>query len=397
MAQKLDITALETYSSQYAGKLCDEFFTRNTVINGQQIQNLSTIGQVNTFVLSVLYEKWKGDAETFKSPYFNFDHESVKTALQAFMNTVSQQIAVKREDFEPLLKDATQKTLMLLIAPERYFDEIIRDMPDFTLKADDLKKITKYTRINKYILQELHERMNGQESIYVSQALNWLSEICEKGEMENTEKYFEAFSAKIPMNREMFFKKSYSAEPEIQAPNAKTNEGPKMTMTTSFFDFDHDDDYKAKPEDDEPLPTVSAVKQNSFVYEEEDTLPTVSSIKQNVSPYTATLNDNFHQEAPTVNEFLSKTTTDTLADYHTKTAINSIGEAISLNQKFVFIGKLFDGDIVAYNQSIQELDQCLTFGEAKSIMNKRLAPRYNWIMAAEEADDFLEITRRKFV
>jgi hypothetical protein len=29
-------------------------------------------------------------------------------------------------------------------------------------------------------------------------------------------------------------------------------------------------------------------------------------------------------------------------------------------------------------------------------MNKALAPKYNWIMAAEEANDFLEVVSRKF-
>ena len=76
--------------------------------------------------------------------------------------------------------------------------------------------------------------------------------------------------------------------------------------------------------------------------------------------------------------------------------IKSIADAISLNQKFIFTGKLFEGDVNAYTRAIEDLDKCSSYLEAKNIMNKVLAPKFNWVMAAEEANDFLEIVSRKF-
>ena len=100
---KLDLSAIEKYGQQYAAKVCDDFFNRTATINGQQILKLSNVAQVNMFVVSDLFERWKADSEAFKSPYFNFEHEDVKAALKTFMNTASQNIMVKREDFEQML------------------------------------------------------------------------------------------------------------------------------------------------------------------------------------------------------------------------------------------------------------------------------------------------------
>jgi hypothetical protein len=385
MAAKLNLSAIEDYAKRYAEKLCDEFFARNTTINGQQVLNLSNIGQVNMFVVAELFDKWKRDTEQFKSPFFNFGNDAVKEALQGFMNTVSQNISIKREDFEPLLTGATQKTLGLLLDPEQHFDGLIRDMPDFQLTASDLKQITKYTRIHKGIPQSISERMAGQESVYVSQALSWLSESIENGTLEDTDKYWEQFSSKIPVGKDDFIKKpEYIAPP---APAVVEETGNKMSMTTSFFDFDDEDDKET------PLPTVESIKKTVA-----EVAPAEVPTPTPVPTHELTLNDNFSNELPTVNDILKReTSTETYAEYfQNKMPVASIADAVSLHQKFTFIAKLFDGDLNSYNAAIAELDQCLTFGEAKNIMNRKLAPKFNWIMAAEEADEFLDLVNRKF-
>lgn len=375
---KLDLSAIESYGHQYATKVCDDFFNRTATINGQQILKLSNVAQVNMFVISDLFERWKADTEAFKSPYFNFEHEDVKAALKTFMNTASQHIMVKRENFEPMLSGAVKKTIVLLLNPSKYFDEFVRDSPDFTLTKDRLAQLSKYTKINGQVSKSLTEKLGNEEKVYVTTALGWLNEIGEKNEFENPDKYLDMLSATVPLKKEDFIK----ATPKIIA-----EESSAMKMSQSFFDLDSEDELD---DEDTPLPTVAQVQAK---FDQEGPIPDIKL------PGLDRLNDTFTDDLPTVNDLLKKEVIGNrtpLSDLAFSRPIKSIVDGVSLNQKFVFIGKLFEGDINSYNKAVEDLDNCLNFGDAKNLMNKALAPKYNWIMAAEEANDFLEVVSRKF-
>ena len=376
---KLDLSAIESYGHQYAKKVCDDFFNRTATINGQQILKLSSIAQVNMFVVNDLFERWKADAEVFKSPYFNFESEEVKDGLKTFMNIASRHIMVKREDFEPMLSSAVIRTLGLLLDPSKYFDDFVRDSPEFTLTKERLAQLTKYTKINGQVSKALSERLGDEEKTYVTTALSWLNDISEKGEFENPDKYLEMLSATVPLRKDNFVKST--AKKIIEDSSA-------MKMSQSFFDIDPDNEEL----DDEnvPLPTVAQVQAK---LDQQGTTPTIKL------PGLDRLNDTFTDDLPTVNDLLKNEITSNqtpLSDLAFSRPIKSIVDGVSLNQKFVFIGRLFEGDINAYNKAVEELDNCLSFWEAKNLMNKSLATKYNWIMAAEEANDFLEVIGRKF-
>lgn len=375
---KLDLSAIESYGHQYAKKVCDDFFNRTATINGQQILKLSNVAQVNMFVVSDLFERWKADTEVFKSPYFNFENDEVKVGLKTFMNIASRHIMVKREDFETILSSAVSRTLALLLDPSKYFDDFVRDSPEFTLTKERLAQLTKYTKINGQISKSLTERLGDEEKTYVTTALSWLNDISKNGEFENPDKYLEMLSATVPLRKDNFVKSTVKKVVE---------DSSAMKMSQSFFDIDPDNEEL----DDEnvPLPTVAQV-QAKF---DQDRTPTLKL------PGFDRLNDTFTDDLPTVNDLLKKEVIGyqtPLSDLAFSRPIKSIVDGVSLNQKFVFIGRLFEGDINAYNKAVEDLDNCLNFGEAKNLMNKALAPKYNWIMAAEEANDFLEVIGRKF-
>jgi hypothetical protein len=376
---KLDLSAIESYARQYAAKVCDDFFNRMTTINGQQILKLSNVAQVNMFVVSDLFERWKTDIETFKSPFFNFEHQEVKDALKTFMNAVSQHIMVKREDFEPMLANAVNRTLVLLLDPSKHFDDYVRDSPDFTLTKDRLAQLSKYTKINGHVSKALTDKLGEEQKVYVTTALGWLNDISEAGEFENPDKYLEILSTTVPLHKEDLVK---STDKKVVQDNSA------LKMQQSFFDLDPDDE--ELDDEDAPLPTVAQVQAR---FEQEGPLPDVKL------PGLDRLNDTFTDDLPTVNDLLKKEVISTgtpLSDLAFSRPIKSIVDGVSLNQKFVFIGRLFEGDINAYNKAVEDLDNCINFGDAKNLMNKALAPKYNWIMAAEEANDFLEVVGRKF-
>ena len=246
---KLDLSAIEKYGQQYATKVCDDFFNRTATISGQQILKLSNLAQVNMFVVSDLFERWKADIETFKSPFFNFEHEEVKVALKTFMNSASQHIMVKREDFEPMLSKAVDKTLVLLLDPSKHFDDYVRDSPDFMFTKDRLAQLAKYTKINGQVAKDMTDKMAEESKVYVTTALGWLSEIDAKGDYENPDKYLEMLSATVPLQKYNFVKST--AKKVIE-------DNSSMKMQQSFFDIDPDDE--EMDDEDAPLPTVAQVQ-----------------------------------------------------------------------------------------------------------------------------------------
>lgn len=366
---KLDFSAVESYARQYAGKVCDDFFNRSAIINGQQILKLSNVAQVNTFVLGDLYERWIQDAVHFRSPFFDFENEEVTAALKTLMNTVSHHIAVKREHFEPVLAGAVSQTIVLLLDPSKYFDDFVREMASVSISKERLVNLAKYTKINNGIAKQLVERVGNDTQAYTSDVIHWLNQIAEHVQFENPDKYLEIFNTTIPCNKNQFYE----------------GKGIGNKQSKSFFDTDID----FSKEEDIPLPTVSYVQAKI----EKEGIP--ESPKD--SYYGSSLNASFQNDLPTVNDLVSK---EIIGSGKPELAFNrpvkSIADAVSLNQKFLFIGKLFEGDINAYNKALEELDRCKTFMDAKNIMNKSLAPKYNWIMAAEEANDFLEMVSRRF-
>ncbi|WP_026997423.1 hypothetical protein [Flectobacillus major] len=383
---KLDFQAIERYAKQYAAKVCDDFFNRNTTISGQQIMKLSNVAQVNTFVISDLYESWKSTTESFKSPYFNFENEEVKQALQSYMNTVSHHISVDRTHFEPILEQSVKNTICLLLDPSKYFDDFVRDSPDFTLTRERIDKLAKYTKINSVFAKGLREKLGDEQKVFVTTALGWLNDIAINTDFENPDKYLEMLRATVAFEKDSFIKRTKATIPI----DTTTGQGPRLSQ--SFFDTDPEADEEPEVEEDEPLPTVAAIQAKI------DKEGTPADIKLPTSTI-GKLKDTFTDELPTVNDLLKKEVIGqgaALSDMAFNRQIKSVADAISLNQKFIFIGKLFEGDINAYNRALDEIDSCKSYADAKNLMNKVLAPKFNWISAAEEANDFLEIVGRKF-
>lgn len=406
MPAKLDATALDTYARAYAARLGDDFFAQHEVITGPQLLELSDVPQVNLFVVRSLFETWKTHALAFRSPYFDFEAEEVKTALNALMNVASQHIAVRREAFEPLLTEATRQTLTLLLEPQSFYESYLRDRPDFVLKTDDFKGLLRYVRLHRAVPQALAERLDGQTETYVTSALNWLNEaFAEKPSLDDVEPVLAQFSALVPLDRASLYKTPslWAEEPAAPAPNA----------TRSFFDL-ADEAVPASPKapvvqaPPAPMPPPPPPQPEPVFTATPMAMPTTApepvyttngyANGHTIAPVApATLNEQFHSEQPTVNQLLAKDAPgETLADQFQKKPVESIHQSISLNQKFTFINQLFNGDSVAYHIAVDDLEHCRSFSEAKELMNRVYGPKYHWRMNPDEADEFYEIVQRRF-
>lgn len=397
MSNKFNASSLSEYCKSYARKVAGDFFAHHTVISGQELLKLSAVSQVNLFVISSLSEKWRSDAERFRSPYFDFEHPDVRQAMQVFMNTVSQHISVRREHLEPLLAEATRRTLILLFDPRYYFDEALRNQPDFSLSAETAHQLTRYTQINKFIPAAIEERMKGKNVVYVNQALNWLDEILmqRSRELEKTEKYVPLFSEKVPLDLGVLLRKAsyeHAPQPTVSTPNK------------SFFDTEIDTTVPPAPLVSPPAngfePVVNGTPSEPeagvrplFLDDSGPSAePTAPSMQPSQMPTHSSDVSTLEVDPPTE----EPTGPVTIGETYYRAPIESISKSISLNQKFMFINQLFNGSAASYNEAIDDLDRATSYEQARDLVAHRYSAQYSWDMNSDEVGMLIDILKRRF-
>ena len=418
MSNKLNLSAVESYSKAFAAKVCNDFFAENSSITGKQVLGLTSIEQVNMLTIKALFDKWQADNQRLRSPYFDFNAPEVQQALKSFMNTVSQHISIKREHFEPLLVDSIGETLVLILEPQTFYKELMRDLPGFKFSQENIRPLTKYLLINKDILPQIAEKLNGHEFVFANQAMTWLEET--PLSVENPDKYLAQFAEIIPMPEELVSRK----------------EAPKVVDTnTSFFDFavstpqpsaeipqTYFQQYpiveriietpppvverQIEPAAvfiEKPVEVAPAVMQRPEpkpIYEQkvESLSPRINEATvERLVPKEAEeirLNEKLASEKKSVND--KAKSSKSVLDYHQNSRIEGITGAISLNQRFLFTNNLFGGNIQSFSHALEELELCKDFSEAKELILKKYVPRYLWDITGAEAEEFIDIIKRRF-
>lgn len=418
MSNKFNANALTEYSKSYARRIASDFYQQHATINGQQIMSLTPISQINFFIISSLSDKWQADAAKFRSPYFDFAADEVQEALQNFMNVVSQFISVRREHLEPLLADATRRTIILIFDPRAYFDDILRSQPEFTVTIEALRQITRYTKINKFIPAHITQRTNGKPFVYVNQALIYLDEaLTQKGhELEHYDKYIAQFSEKLPMDvsallrshvpdtlpaapARSFFDTAteLSVPPAPLVPVESSSEPtghavvtkPNLTPSSEGHELTETDTTPKFLEDTPGPEPVAPISQPSQLETGAISMPSVEPNQ----PFTAT------DTPPVLNDALRESKQAepaTVAEKFHQAPIESVARSISLNQKFRFINQLFNGNSSAYNQAVEEIDTLNNYGQALDLISYRYASQYLWDMSSDEVSELVEILKRRF-
>ena len=78
------------------------------------------------------------------------------------------------------------------------------------------------------------------------------------------------------------------------------------------------------------------------------------------------------------------------------TKVETLREAISINQRFSFINELFGGENMDYHAAIQHLDSLTTAEQARAHVTGALSQRYDWSRKEEHVSKLLKLIERKF-
>ncbi len=383
MTYKWNLAEAQQYAKNFSQLICDEYFKDHQTITGSDILKLTEIKQLNLMVVRCMYEKWQEESKRLQSPFFDYDNEEVKKAYTDFMNILSRYISVKRDHFEPHLGQAVKATLFLNADPKAFFEEQMRNLPDFKLTAEWLQRNGRYFSSYAWVLKELLDRLNGLPFVYANQAIDWIKDIFENNKQDKDNKDLEAFDKILRLNKET-----------IEAP-----------APASFFDLPFETIEKpvqiarSVPEEvnsfNEVLPENEIILPvtNPVIVAIEEEIPVFDKQEEKINAYS--LNDKHLGTNSTLNDKLPVETA-TLQDKHSKAKIDNIRSAISLNQRFLFINNLFGGDVQTFSQALDELETCGSFASAKEQMVKKYLPKYKWNISSAEAEEFFDILKRKF-
>ena len=352
MSYKLKQESIKGFSEKAARAICDRFYSGEKRADGAALMKFTEVKQVNAFLVQSLFEKWQEETLRLQSPYFDFEHKKVKEALKLFMNKLSEHISVKQKDLEPLLAEAVEDTVLITFDPVAYVNKVLATGGSLSMK---------YVKTRKGSFKKL-------QSLSAVNASDFDAEAPVKPE---------DFVTQFGMRIDDLFEEE----------------------SLSFFDMQDDED-----EDEELI--IAAVEPEPEVAPEPEPIPSPTPEPvmneepeaqeepepQPVAPAAPVATENGNSE--TLNDRFNKPQkVETLADKLKKSQKQSIEDSLNLNEKFMFINSLFEGDKGKLSEALSDLELAENHDEAKL---KAYKYSENWDMESEEVEAFFEVIERRF-
>ncbi len=331
MESKLNREALKEYSRNYSRVIESEFFQLKEEISGKEILDLCEIHQINLFIIYQILSKWNEESKHLKSDYFDYSSPEVRKELAQFLNTLSRHIRIKKEIFVPLLNEAIEDTILLILSPYEYYCDIINRRKSTGVNVKAFNDLLKYIKINQQLFRIFIIKLDqlNQKKVPVENALKILNEVFENTDItpEDVEGYVAVLSKiqKLPLDV------IYGSEEENMA---------------------------------NPLNPENVSEK--------------SELKTLNDKLTGETNTMLHQE-------IKK-----------KTRRGSIKKQLNINQKFMFINQLFDGNSDDFNSVIDFLENCETQAQAMDFINNNYLKKNNWKKDSQEVKEFIEVIALKY-
>ena len=400
MEDKYNTLTLEQYSRNLAKLLCDRYFAATETINGQQLISFSPVKQINLFVIKELLIRWNREMANLKSPYFDFEDHDVKDALKQFMNVLSRRILIRRPDFEPLLQQAITDTFILVSQPEKTFDEKFVQLQD-EVTVPKLQEHLKYLDLNKAPFQDFIQGLQPHQLEKSNLTRNFrLYTQSHYRDMATLDQLLEQLNPLLPITKQDLQKTAAAPKDEPLRVAPEPASGPMFNVPGTA---PQDSLIATKVASSGPSGQASFQEQKS-PEPQQPAVPPVSppsQVAQPVSTATQTtgpevkLYEKFKTEKPNLNEAFKKPDTPTLATKDQRN-VETLKEAISINQRFAFINELFNGENMVYHEAIQKLDAFPDAESAKHYLFNDLAEKHNWVKKEEHLNKLARLIDRKF-
>jgi hypothetical protein len=109
------------------------------------------------------------------------------------------------------------------------------------------------------------------------------------------------------------------------------------------------------------------------------------------------LANKFENEETLHKHIAAKAPGETVAENLFRKPIKDLKSAIGINEKFLFINQLFDGNLQDYSEVIEKLNNAGSLDTAKQMLSADLARRFNWETGDPHVRSFTELVERRFI
>ena len=375
MNDKYSLAKCAQYGRRLAARLCVQHFGSHptATLDGPALLKFTPVRQLNLLVMRQLLGQWQAETSRLRSPFFDFEAAPVQTALGQFMNVLSRHISLSRTAFEPLLVQATADTLGLVADPAGSFQRLFlgsTEAPNLAGLRDSLR----YIDVDKAFFQGF------VESLPVSNDLT-PDFLIHRFELYHAANY----RAHQPMQRLV---EELSALLPLTTADLLEDGPVSATAATAMPD---------------PAPVAPAVVAEPVLVTP-PTFVTAPISTPAFSIITETASVPLHEKlkagqtaSPALAETLRATAAPASMAERTAPKVETLREAISINQRFSFINELFGGENMDYHAAIQHLDSLSTPGQARAYVSNDLSQRYDWSRKEEHVNKLLKLIERKFV
>lgn len=428
MESKLNQSFINVYSQRLAGSLCDTYFEEQQQIDGPAILKLCPLHQVNLLVMQELFKSWSLEMDQLRSPYFDYQQPEVQKALRQFMNVLSKHIAIGRAEFEPLANRAVHLSILLLFSPYEFFLAELQRVEE--IKTATLQANFRFVKINRHVVDALlsclDEDFGGEIPAHRAQELLDRSfERIDSGP-EEVEEYVQQLSGLLPISVEDVFIDSPEASgleeplmPEAGLPTPEVERVPQPAAIEPPAPEGHEASHDPGPVASEPVqqeePLEEQVEEPSFDESRQNREEPLAEAEPDLTPAqpapedspatepeadeaAGNLNDRFAgSQSLTLHEKLAgEPKGKTIADSHASKPIESIRKSITINQRFMFVNELFEGNTQQFNEAIDQVEREPDYKSALTFVTHHYATVLEWDMEAEEVQEFLVVVAKRF-
>jgi hypothetical protein len=144
------------------------------------------------------------------------------------------------------------------------------------------------------------------------------------------------------------------------------------------------------PEFSTPMPVRAEVTEQPV---EEKQAP----VPNQMNLIDAIVQDKKPDTAASVNDKFVRNEDQSLAARLGKAPIKDLRTAIGINQKFLFMNDLFEGENTHYNEAVEKLNSFGTREEALRYLDKELSVRFGWTVDDENVGSFRELVERRYL
>jgi hypothetical protein len=412
MSAKEKELLFKDYSRRFADRVSSEYFARNSRVTSSDVLEVQSIRQVNLFVIKTLYDQWQRETAKLKSSFFDYSNPEVKKALQSYMNTLSHHISLDRFTYAELLQKAVSESLNLIFHPFDYYHSILAERGKEGVPVSYLKYISKYIKTNNHILQHMLEVM-AQENLEVlsEDKIMWLLDesLARTNEAPaDVEPFLNEFSEIVPLKMEDV----YGGEdtPTYTPPQAESeeeddldDEDDPIELGEDKFDYEKAEEKRrensrSSSDDNEHEPpgdTDSAEAEEQEVPNVQIRMSDDTKKGRNLAEALANRVDYSFDtpEKSMLNDILSHEQRETLADKHQNARITNLRKHLNINQRFMFINSLFQGDEQAFDRTLEHLESIESADEALSFLTHKFS---QWEDSSEEVQEFLQLVQRRY-